>query len=212
MAEVISHAPSGCPALVLNADFRPLSYYPLSLWPWQEVIKAVFLERVDVVAEYDQFVHSPSLTMRIPSVIALREFVRQDRPRRSLGSTYSCATGSSAPIVVRARISHSTTLSRARRADAQAGKTSSPPAARATCARADGCRARCGCTRMSVRTGHPPTSCRRSAAAFRPTTSTPLGSTISIGMSNWTGEEVGRCGAQSAPHPPFVRLVSNVDC
>ena len=28
------------PALVLNADFRPLSYYPLSLWPWQEAIKA----------------------------------------------------------------------------------------------------------------------------------------------------------------------------
>ena len=23
---------SGFPALVLNADFRPLSYYPLSLW------------------------------------------------------------------------------------------------------------------------------------------------------------------------------------
>ena len=21
-----------CPALVLNADYRPLSYYPLSLW------------------------------------------------------------------------------------------------------------------------------------------------------------------------------------
>ncbi len=41
---------SGFPALVLNADFRPLSYYPLSLWPWQEVVKAVFLERVDVVA------------------------------------------------------------------------------------------------------------------------------------------------------------------
>jgi 5-methylcytosine-specific restriction endonuclease McrA len=80
MAEVISHAPSGCPALVLNADFRPLSYYPLSLRPWQEVVKAVFLERVDVIAEYDQYVHSPSLTMRIPSVIALREFVRQDRP------------------------------------------------------------------------------------------------------------------------------------
>ena len=69
-----------CPALVLNADFRPLSYYPLSLWPWQEVVKAVFLERVDVVAEYDQCVHSPSFTMKLPSVIALREFVRQDRP------------------------------------------------------------------------------------------------------------------------------------
>ena len=39
------------PALVLNADFRPLSYYPLSLWPWQEAIKAVFLDRVTIIAE-----------------------------------------------------------------------------------------------------------------------------------------------------------------
>ena len=56
-----------------------MSYYPLSLWPWQEVVKSVFLERVDVVAEYDEYVHSPSITMRLPSVIALREFVKQDR-------------------------------------------------------------------------------------------------------------------------------------
>ena len=40
-----------CPALVLNADFRPLSYFPLSLWSWQETIKAVFLGRVQVVQE-----------------------------------------------------------------------------------------------------------------------------------------------------------------
>ena len=33
------------PALVLNADFRPLSYLPLSLWPWQEAVKAAVLER-----------------------------------------------------------------------------------------------------------------------------------------------------------------------
>ena len=79
MTQVVSHAPNGWPALVLNADFRPLSYYPLSLWPWQEVVKSVFLERVDVVAEYDEYVHSPSITMRLPSVIALREFVKQDR-------------------------------------------------------------------------------------------------------------------------------------
>lgn len=80
MAEVLTKPINGCPALVLNADFRPLSYYPLSLWPWQEVVKAVFLERVDVVAQYDQKVHSPSFEMRLPSVIALREFVKQDRP------------------------------------------------------------------------------------------------------------------------------------
>ncbi|MCL6249795.1 HNH endonuclease [Altererythrobacter sp. KTW20L] len=65
-----------CPALVLNADYTPLSYYPLSLWPWQTAIKAIFLERVDVVASYERQVHSPSLDMKIPSVIALRQYVR----------------------------------------------------------------------------------------------------------------------------------------
>jgi len=68
--------PDGCPALVLNADYTPLSYYPLSLWPWQTAIKAVFLERVDIVASYEREVHSPSLDMKIPSVIALRQYVR----------------------------------------------------------------------------------------------------------------------------------------
>jgi 5-methylcytosine-specific restriction endonuclease McrA len=64
-----------CPALVLNADFRPLSYFPLSLWPWQETVKAVFLERVNVLAEYDEVVHSPSVQFRLPSVISLKEYI-----------------------------------------------------------------------------------------------------------------------------------------
>lgn len=67
---------SDCPALVLNADYTPLSYYPLSLWPWQTAIKAVFLERVDILASYAREVHSPSWTMPIPSVIALRQYVK----------------------------------------------------------------------------------------------------------------------------------------
>ena len=78
--QVLSRPPSGWPALVLNADFRPLSYYPLSLWPWQEVIKAVFLDRVDVIATYDQVVHSPSFEMKLPSVVSLKSYVPQDRP------------------------------------------------------------------------------------------------------------------------------------
>ena len=48
----------GWPVLVLNADFRPLSYYPLSLWSWQDAVKAVFLDRVNIVANYDHAVHS----------------------------------------------------------------------------------------------------------------------------------------------------------
>ncbi len=72
-------APAACPALVLNADYRPLSYYPLSLWPWQEVIKAVFLDRVDIIATYDTVVHSPSFEMQLPSVVSLKSYVSQDR-------------------------------------------------------------------------------------------------------------------------------------
>ncbi len=63
------------PALVLNADFRPLSYFPLSLWAWQDAVKAVFLDRVNIVSEYDSEVHSPSFTMRLPSVIALKNYI-----------------------------------------------------------------------------------------------------------------------------------------
>ncbi len=56
--------PDNCPALVLNADHRPLSYYPLSLWSWQDAIKAVFLDRVNILAEYDRAVRSPSFEMK----------------------------------------------------------------------------------------------------------------------------------------------------
>lgn len=72
------------PALVLNADYRPLSYLPLSLWPWQEAIKAAYLDRVDIVAEYDQVVRSPSTTIRIPSVVVLKDYVK---PRKRVAFT-----------------------------------------------------------------------------------------------------------------------------
>ncbi len=67
------------PALVLNADYRPLSYYPLSLWPWQEAVKAVWLDRVEIVAEYDDVVRSPSTTIRIPSVVVLKDYVKPQK-------------------------------------------------------------------------------------------------------------------------------------
>ncbi len=67
------------PALVLNADFRPLSYFPLSLWSWREVVKAVFLDRVDIVSEYDRLVRSPSWELRLPSVISLKRYIPSNR-------------------------------------------------------------------------------------------------------------------------------------
>ena len=67
------------PALVLNADYRPLSYYPLSLWPWQEAVKAAYMDRVVIVATYDECVHSPSTTLRIPSVVVLKDYVKPQK-------------------------------------------------------------------------------------------------------------------------------------
>ena len=71
-----SAAPGTYPALVLNADYRPLSYYPLSLWGWQDTVKALFLDRVNIFSEYDNAVHSPSFEMKLPSVVSLKNYVR----------------------------------------------------------------------------------------------------------------------------------------
>ncbi len=67
------------PCLILNADYQPLSYFPLSLWSWQDAVKAVFLDRVNVVNQYNQIVRSASFEMEIPSVVALKDYVAQNR-------------------------------------------------------------------------------------------------------------------------------------
>lgn len=64
-----------CPALILNADYRPLSYFPLSLWSWQDAVKAIFRESVVVISEYDRTVRSTSCELRLPSVLALKEYI-----------------------------------------------------------------------------------------------------------------------------------------
>jgi 5-methylcytosine-specific restriction endonuclease McrA len=56
-----------------------LSYYPLSLWPWQEAVKAAFLDRVSIVAEYDAVVRSQRSEIRIPSVVVLKDYVKPQK-------------------------------------------------------------------------------------------------------------------------------------
>ena len=72
----IHSSPDAYPSLVLNADYQPLSYFPLSLWSWQDAIKAVFLGRVNIVSEYDFTVRSPSQEVNLPSVISLKNYVK----------------------------------------------------------------------------------------------------------------------------------------
>ena len=53
----------------------PLSTYPLSIIPAQDAVSAIWRERVDVVETWqDAFFRSPSTTIAVPKVVALREF------------------------------------------------------------------------------------------------------------------------------------------
>lgn len=79
MAPSMASLPDGSPALVLNADFRPLSYFPLSLWSWQDAVKAVFLDRVNIISSYDTVVRSPTFEMQLPSVISLKDYIMTNR-------------------------------------------------------------------------------------------------------------------------------------
>jgi len=66
------------PALVLNADYQPISYLPLSMWHWQEAVKAVFAGKVTVVDVYPGVsIRATNLEIPLPSVIALIDYVQQ---------------------------------------------------------------------------------------------------------------------------------------
>jgi hypothetical protein len=67
---------NSCPTLVLNADYKPLSHLPLSLWHWQDSVRAVFSNKAVVVSEYNVVIRSVSCEIRLPSVIALKHFHR----------------------------------------------------------------------------------------------------------------------------------------
>jgi 5-methylcytosine-specific restriction endonuclease McrA len=63
--------------LLLNADVAPVNWLPLSLISWQNAVRLIWLDVVDVLHTYEnRFVHSPSLTIEVPSVVMLRKQVK----------------------------------------------------------------------------------------------------------------------------------------
>lgn len=70
------------PALVLNADYQPLSFVPLSLWSWHDSVRAVFRGAVTVISSYNVSIRSPSVEMELPSVIVLNKYVGREGPSR----------------------------------------------------------------------------------------------------------------------------------
>lgn len=68
------------PALLLNADGRPMSVAPLSTRSWQEAVEDVLAGKVMVLAQYDAYARSPSRAVQLPSVIATKSYVDLNRP------------------------------------------------------------------------------------------------------------------------------------
>lgn len=60
--------------LVLNADYRPLQTWPISLISGQEAIRAVFRGRATAVENWDAVFRSPSREILVPKVVALNEY------------------------------------------------------------------------------------------------------------------------------------------
>jgi 5-methylcytosine-specific restriction endonuclease McrA len=181
-------SPDGCPALVLNADFRPLSYYPLSLWSWQDAIKAVFMDRVNIVSEYDTVVRSPSFNMKLPSVVSLKTYIKPSRTPAFtrfnvfLRDRFSCQYCTS-----REDLTFDHVIPRSK-----GGLTTweNVVAACSPCnlRKGDKMPAASRCSRRRSPTRRRSTICTATASSSRRITCTRAGSIISTGIPNWSRE------------------------
>ena len=83
--------------LILNANYQPLSWLPLSVIPWQQAIKLQFMGRITVMEYYDDWeVHSPSTTLRVPALAVTKNYhayqkgVRFSRQNMYLRDLFQC--------------------------------------------------------------------------------------------------------------------------
>jgi 5-methylcytosine-specific restriction endonuclease McrA len=83
--------------LLLNADAQPVSLVPLSAIDWQSAIRYIWLGKVKVLHQYEDWVvHSPSQNINVPAVIMLKEYwqpksrVRFNRKWVFLRDNYQC--------------------------------------------------------------------------------------------------------------------------
>src|SRR5690348_15700631 len=60
----------GLRTLVLNANYAPISLFPLHTIPAEDAITRVFNGTCDVVAEYDRKILTPNIDIKWPSIIA----------------------------------------------------------------------------------------------------------------------------------------------
>ena len=69
--------------LLLNADMQPVSLLPLSTVDWQESIRYMVLDKVEVLSWYDDWiVHSARWSTRVPAVMMLKEYQKPKHTMR----------------------------------------------------------------------------------------------------------------------------------
>jgi len=68
--------------LLLNADVAPVSILPLSTVGWEEAIRYIVLDKVEVLSWYEDWVvHSERWSTRVPAIIMLKEY---QKPKNTL--------------------------------------------------------------------------------------------------------------------------------
>ena len=69
--------------LLLNADAQPVSLLPLSIVDWQEAIRYLVLDKVEVLSWYDDWtVRSANWSTPVPAVIMLKEYQKPKNTMR----------------------------------------------------------------------------------------------------------------------------------
>ena len=64
--------------LILNNDYSPLSVIPISTVSWKEAVRMSFLRQCEVIEVYEDWdVHSPSITIPVPSVMVSKIYVKK---------------------------------------------------------------------------------------------------------------------------------------
>lgn len=82
MLDLTLDAPTGAladsyPVLVLNSDGRP-TRVPFEKRTWQEAVRGVVAERLQVVSYYDAFARSPTMSIQLPSIVMNQTYVDLD--------------------------------------------------------------------------------------------------------------------------------------
>lgn len=61
--------------LVLNSNYVPISYYPLSVQSMKKILKAIIKNKINVVEEYDETVLISGTTIHLPKTVVLKKYI-----------------------------------------------------------------------------------------------------------------------------------------